>query len=119
MRQVAALHETIDLSDYKSGHRSAAVACSASGATYYGAAIRSETNVQDVSAEQVALLIAVQHGDYQIEQVLALQEGEAGVSPLTLKIIADFSARVGSGIGYRLLNSHEEEIFAVEDTREV
>lgn len=99
-------------------HRAAAVAVSRSGASYIGAQFDSATKVLNFSPEQTALLSAVQHKDYDIQEVVAIHpfepEGEI-VSPLNLKFLIDFSRRTNTTLQYRVNNVDGSTAFATDD----
>ena len=91
---------------------SASCAISQSGNRYMGAKIESDTHLLDVGSEHVALLSAVQHLDFHIQEVVTLVDGDsASVSPLTLKVLADFGARTGRVPAYRVLNRSGRTVF--------
>lgn len=95
---------------------SASCAISRRGGRYWGAKVESDTHLLDVSSEHVALLRAVQQRDFDIAEVVTLVGGDAGViSPLAMKVLADFGTRTGSMPAYRVLNTGGDVIFQTSD----
>lgn len=100
---------------YHSGN-SASVALSESGLKYWGGKVESDTNLLDIASEQSALLLAMQYGDFGVREVVSLTDAEApSVSPLTLKILADWSMRTKKPLSYRLLTSSGDTFFSTDD----
>lgn len=91
---------------------SASCAISRSGACYIGGRFESDTNLLDVASEHVALLRAAQQRDLEIREVVTRVTGASAViSPLVLKILADFGTRTGRTIAYRVLDNVGKTIF--------
>lgn len=94
----------------------ASVAISKSGKTYYGGKAESDTNLLDVTPEQTALLIAAQHRDFQISEVVTLIDSTKPIiSPLALKVMADFANRTGTKIAYSVLDAEGTTVFKVKN----
>lgn len=110
----------LDLSVVRKRHsaRSSAVAISDTGTHHMAGSVESDTNLLALPAEQVALLLAVQRGDYTINRVVALQEEPLeGVllSPLTQMILIDYARRTGTDLGYTLFNTDGQRLFSCDD----
>ncbi|MFA5841459.1 MAG: cytidine deaminase [Candidatus Paceibacterota bacterium] len=103
------------------GSRTSTVAYSKSGRKYRGANIDSDTNLLNISSEQSALLLAVAHSDYLVEEVVTLVEKDEGfiVNPFTVKTMIDFCVRTGGEIKYRVVNIDGKEIFSVPKVTEI
>lgn len=94
------------------GPASASCAISRSGKYYIGGTFESDTNLFDVTSEQVALLRAVQQRDLRIREVVTRIAGDtATISPLVLKLLVDFGKRTGRTLAYRVLNDAGKTIF--------
>lgn len=94
----------------------ASVAISKSGKTYFGGKTESDTNLLDVTPEQTALLIAAQHRDFQISEVVTLIDSTKPIiSPLALKVMADFANRTGTKIAYSVLDAEGTTVFKVKN----
>lgn len=99
--------------------RMAALAISNASASWYLAGnVESNTNLLAISAEQMALCMAAQEHDYEINEVVAMHENNDGLallSPQTQMVMTDFARRTGTPIAYKLLNTEGEELFACDD----
>ncbi len=95
-------------------NRTSSVCYSKSGRKYRGANIDSDTNLLNISSEQSALLLAVSHSDYEVEEMVTLVEKSDGfmVNPFTVKTMIDFCVRTGSEIRYRIIDMDGREIFS-------
>ena len=115
------LHEALFLSVTKKARtdgngNAASVAISKSGKSYFGGKAESDTNLLDVTSEQTALLIAVQHRDFQIVEVATLIDSTKPIiSPLALKVMADFANRTGTKIAYSVLDAEGTTVFKVKN----
>lgn len=98
------------------GNRTSSVCYSKSGQKYRGANVDSDTHLLNLSSEQVALLLAISHQDYLIEEITTMTEnGSAFVlDPLVVKIVIDFCVRTGGEIRYSVVNTEGEVIFECE-----
>jgi len=95
---------------------SASVAISKSGKTYFGGKAESDTNLLDVTPEQTALLLATQHRDFQIVEVITLIDSTKPIiSPIALKVMADFANRTGTKIAYTVLDAEGTTVFKVKN----
>ena len=111
------LKEWMDKSVLKKGPRAASVAKSESGKFYFGAYIGSDTNLLDITSEQVALLRSAQNNDFGIEEIISMTEEaeEIAISPINIKIMADYAARTQKSMGYKLMDAKENIIFETKD----
>lgn len=116
MSRASYLREVMDLSIVKKDtSRASAVAISEEGNIYHGAQVDSDTNLLSISPEHVALLSAVQHLDYGVQEIVAMQRQPANgelLSPLTLKTIVDFARRTSRPIRYTLLDYTGSKVFS-------
>ena len=111
------LKEYLNKSVVKKGRKTASVAKSESGASYFGAYVSSDTNLLDISSEQVALMRSVQNNDFGIRNIVTITEWseEMSVSPINMKIMADYAARTQKSISYKLADTEGNIIFKTED----
>ncbi len=94
----------------------ASVAISKSDQTYYGGKAESDTNLLDVTSEQTALLLAAQHRDFQVAEVVTLIDSTKPIiSPLALKVMVDFANRTGTKIAYSVLDAEGTTVFKTKD----
>ncbi len=94
----------------------ASVVISKSGKTYFGGKAESDTNLLDVTPEQTALLIAVQHRDFQVAEVVTLIDSTKPIiSPLALKVMADFANRTSTKIAYSVLDAEGTIVFKTKN----
>lgn len=101
----------------KEGCNSVSAACSEIG-TYIAGKVESDTNLLDISSEHAALLKAVQRQDFSISEVVTLTDSdEAEISPLTLKILADFTRRTGKPLGYKVVDHNGKILFRTNDVK--
>lgn len=119
----SSLRDALDLSVVKKeSSRASSLAFSKTGNIFTGALVESDTNALCVGSEHVALLQAIQQQDYQIERVVSMQYNlEEGVllSPITLKILMDFTRRTGHSISYALMDYNGSQLFECEDVAEL
>lgn len=108
------LKEWMGKSVLKKGPRTASFAKSESGNLYFGAHVGSDTNLLDISAEQVALLRSVQNNDFGVKEVITMAE-ETEVSPINIKVIVDYAIRVQRPIKYKILNANGTVFFETAD----
>jgi cytidine deaminase len=98
------------------GFNTSSVALSKSGHSYFGGKVESDSNLLDITSEQSALLLAAQHGDFNITEVVTFADGNArSVSPLPIKIMIDWSVRTEIPLKYTCVNREEDVIFVTED----
>ncbi len=100
------LEQGLELGIQKPGKERSAVAVSANGAMYLGSEVSTSTNILNIPAEQVALLRAVQVGDFAVTQMYAYdmrQSGPASIDPITIKILLDYMRRSARPLSYELL----------------
>ncbi|NQV93178.1 hypothetical protein HQ403_01635, partial [Candidatus Kaiserbacteria bacterium] len=89
---------------------------SSSGHSYCSGKIESDNHLLDISSEQGALIQAIHHNDFDIEHVTTLVESPVGiVSPLVLKILADFSVRTKKTLSYTVLDTSDNVLFETKD----
>lgn len=102
-------------------HRSVSVCYSKSGRKYRGANVDSDTNLLTISSEQTALLSAVAHHDYQIQELTTLveQKEDIIIDPITIKILVDYSARTETIISYRIIDREGTLLFSTKNVREL
>lgn len=94
------LTASLELALQKSSRaRSATHIYSQAGHTYKGASVCSDSSVFDVTSEHAALVQVLQHNDFDIEKVITLTE-EKTISPIAIKILKDYAARVGTSFTY-------------------
>lgn len=94
----------------------ASVAVSKSGKTYFGGKAESDTNLLDITPEQTALLIAAQHRDFEVTEVVTLIDSTKPIiSPLALKVMADFANRTSTKIAYSVLDAEGTTVFKVKN----
>lgn len=121
------LTEGLDLAVAKKGsagtpaHRSVSVCYSKSGKKYRGANVDSDTNLLTISSEQTALLSAVAHHDYHIQEIVTLveQKEDAVINPVTIKILVDYSARMGTNISYRIIDMKGTLLFNTQNVQDL
>ena len=120
LQKILSLSVQKDNSKKKKGN-TATYAASSSGYTYYSGKIESDNHLLDISSEQGALIQAVHHNDFDIENVTTLVESITGtVSPLILKILSDFSARTKNLLSYTIVDVSGNIIFETKDvTKEI
>ncbi len=115
------LREALSLSVTKKARtdgngNAASVAISKSGKTYCGGKAESDTNLLDITSEQTALLLAAQYRDFQINEVITLVDSTKPIiSPIALKVMADFANRTGTKIAYSVLNAEGTTIFKTKN----
>lgn len=86
------------------GYNTASVAIGKDDSMHFGGRVESDSNVLDITSEQTALLLAAQRGNFSINRVMTLAESESPiVSPLVLKILADWSIRTSIPLSYTLV----------------
>ncbi|MGI9027474.1 MAG: hypothetical protein ACR2FM_01360 [Candidatus Saccharimonadales bacterium] len=106
----------------KDAPRTATTAYSVSGKHYLAGYVESDTHLLYTSSEQVALMLATQSSDYQINRLVTIQESidpAELVSPITLKIIVDFARRTGQPIAYTVLDTSGVEVFHADDVNTI
>jgi len=94
--------------------KTASIAYSRTGQEYLAANIFSDSNLLSVSSEQVVLVLAVHHNDFQVNEIVTLVEEpnpQQLVSPLILKIIIDHQTRTGTKINYTIVNKKGKVLF--------
>lgn len=94
--------------------KSATIVETISGRTYRGGSISSDSSLFDITAEHVALIRAIQHHDYHVTSVTTLTE-ESTISPIAIKILKDFSARVHATFSYTVLHKDGSTLFSTPD----
>jgi cytidine deaminase len=117
----SALAQAIELSllDGKRTLKSGSVAVSKSGAWYLAGAVGSENHLLDISSELAVLVRAAHNNDILIEEIHTLVTDSAAlISPLTLKILADHSARTGIAIQYTIRDTTGKILFDIADARD-
>lgn len=104
-----------------SSERSASVAYAASGNIYAGALVEGDTNLMTIPSEHVALARSTVSNDFPITKVVTLHAGEApfSVSPIVVKILADYAARTGTPIAYSVVGAGGATLFGTEDARDL
>ncbi len=121
------LAEGLELAVAKKGgvgtpaHRSVSVCYSTSGKKYRGANVDSDTNLLTIYSEQTALLSAVAHHDYKIQEMVTLveQAEDAVINPVVIKILVDYSARTGTNISYRIIDIKGALLFNTHNVRDL
>lgn len=91
-----------------------ATATANSGRAYIGCRIRSQTHILDIPAELTALIAAVHDND---RIVVAVNAAGDALSPLTLKLLIDHSARTGAPMAYSLKDTGGTLLFETPDVR--
>lgn len=99
--------------------RESAIAISKSGKSYTGAIVESDTNIFNIPAEQVAIMLSTISNDYKVCEVITMIENQTkniNVSPIVLKIFKDHSIRSKIDIKYKIVNKLGEILFSTDNT---
>jgi cytidine deaminase len=101
--------------------RSSSLAISKSGNQYLGALIGSDTNLMNVSSEQVALSISTASSDFPVTEIISMVESERtfNFSPIVLKVMVDYAIRTQEPLKYRVVNTSGSTLFQTDDVRTV
>lgn len=103
-------------------NRISSVAISKSGKYYAAGKIASDTKLLDISSEQAALSLSVQHNDFGVYKVITLIENPNDtpvVSPVVAKIIIDHSIRTGLPIEYQIIDTKQKTLFHTKNAQSV
>lgn len=103
----------------KDTQRVSSIAYSRSGLCYIAGKIASDTKLLDVTSEQGALALSIQHNDFGVYKVVTLVEDSrevSVVSPVVIKIMIDHSARTRVPIEYCVVNIKNEVVLRLENT---
>jgi len=119
MQEFEKLKSTLELAvSKKAGDGSASVAYSRSGQKYFAGSVDSDTNILNVTSEHASLCLSTLNTDYGIEKIVTLAGNGVAISPIPLKIIADYSLRTKLPVSYKLINQDQNIIFETRDVFE-
>lgn len=100
--------------------RSSSLAITKGGREYLGALIGSDTNLMNISSEQTALMLSTSSRDFPVQEVITMVENpEHSISPIVVKIMADYVSRTQSVLKYRIISKEGQTIFESEDITKI
>ncbi len=91
----------------KGNIRTSSIAISSSGKSYKAGLIESDTNTFNIPSEHIALMLSTISNDYRVVKIITMVEkvdSQNYISPMTLKIIKDYSIRSGLDIEYTIVD---------------
>lgn len=94
--------------------RSATIVRTSMGNVYKAGSVSSDSSLFDITSEHAALIQAIQRNDFTIDTVTTLTE-ESTMSPIAVKILKDYVARVGGTLSYHVMQPSGELLFETND----
>jgi cytidine deaminase len=90
-----------------------------SGKEYFAGSVASDTHLLDFTSEQVVLSCAKNRNDLMAKKVVTLlgEENSQGSLLIALKIVADYSLRIGKAIVYEVYDAEGTKVISTIDAR--
>lgn len=102
--------------------RMSSVAISKHGNLYYGGVVESDTNIFNISPEQVVITLSTMSTDYGVSEIVTMIEQvnhQDFISPINLKIMRDYSIRTGNNIKYSIIDAELNILFTTKKINEL
>jgi cytidine deaminase len=101
--------------------RTSSIAITRSGREYVGALIGSDTNLMNISSEQVALAMSTSSSDFPVREIITMVENEKRftLSPLVLKVMVDYAIRTEEPLKYTVIDADGQVLFENADIESV